>query len=211
MLWKKVIQMIVNNDIMSIYDTLVNSGLPENAVFAIMGNMYVESALRSNNMQNSYENKLGYNDDTYTYAVDNGSYSEDSFAHDSCGYGLCQWTYWSRKQALLAFAKEKGCSVANPIMQAEFCIREMQSGYKAVWNTLCSKSNDLYMMVKYFCVNYEKPANQSESAILNRYNKTIYVRDAIQKYLKENEQVEVYLLPKSDYDTIMAILNKIKV
>jgi hypothetical protein len=38
------------------------------------------------------------NDASYTVAVDNGSYT--NFTHDSAGYGLAQWTYWSRKQGL---------------------------------------------------------------------------------------------------------------
>jgi hypothetical protein len=38
------------------------------------------------------------NDASYTAAVDNGSYT--NFTHDFAGYGLAQWTYWSRKQGL---------------------------------------------------------------------------------------------------------------
>ena len=37
-------------------------------------------------LQNNYEKKLGFNDDTYTKAVDNGSYN--NFIKDSAGYGL---------------------------------------------------------------------------------------------------------------------------
>ena len=206
--------MQINSDIINIYKTLSDAGIPDNGVYAIMGNMYVESALRADNMQNSYEKRLGYNDKTYTNAVDNGTYSVDSFAHDACGYGLCQWTYWTRKQALAEFAKVTNKSIADPIMQAEFCIRELQTSYKAVWNTLCAKGNDLYTNVKYFCVNYEKPANQSESAILNRYTKAGEVRNAIEEWkatLQFVEEGEVYILPKKDYDTIMEILGRIKV
>ena len=205
--------MKATEEIISIYRTLQKAGLTDSGVFAIMGNMYVESALRANNMQNSYEKRLGFNDSTYTAAVDNGTYSVDSFAHDSCGYGLCQWTYWSRKQALLEYARVTGKSIGDAIMQADFCVREMQTSYKAVWNTLASPNNDLYTKVKYFCVNYEKPANQSESAIMNRYNKAIEVRDAINEYLAgaEQSEEEVYLLPKKDYETIMTILGRIKI
>ena len=64
-----------------------------------MGNLYAESGLNPQNLQNIYEKKLGYSDASYTAAVDNGFYSD--FVHDSAGYGLAQWTFWSRKQALL--------------------------------------------------------------------------------------------------------------
>lgn len=72
----------------------------------LMGNLYAESALSPKNLQNSYERKLGYTDDTYTAAVDSGAYK--NFVKDSAGYGLAQWTYWSRKQNMLAFAQAAG-------------------------------------------------------------------------------------------------------
>lgn len=67
-----------------------------------MGNLYAESALKPTNLQNTYEKKLGFSDTAYTQAVDNGTYT--NFVKDSAGYGLAQWTHWSRKQALLAYA-----------------------------------------------------------------------------------------------------------
>jgi hypothetical protein len=53
-----------------------------------MGNLYAESGLRSNNLQNTYEKKLGMTDEQYTAAVDNGSYT--NFVRDAAGYGLAQ-------------------------------------------------------------------------------------------------------------------------
>ena len=52
----------------------------------LMGNLYAESTLHSNNLQNSYERKLGMTDDEYTGAVDSGAY--DNFVRDAAGYGL---------------------------------------------------------------------------------------------------------------------------
>ncbi|MBQ3388392.1 MAG: hypothetical protein IJG60_04180 [Thermoguttaceae bacterium] len=62
----------------------------------LMGNLYAESTLHSNNLQNSYERKLGMTDDEYTDAVDSGTY--ENFVRDAAGYGLAQWTFWSRKR-----------------------------------------------------------------------------------------------------------------
>ena len=45
-------------------------------------------------------------DEQYTAAVDNGTYT--NFVNDKYGYGIFQWTYWSRKQNLLNYAKSKG-------------------------------------------------------------------------------------------------------
>ena len=95
----------------------------EYGVAGLMGNLYTESALRFNNLQQSYETKLGYNDNTYTAAVDNGSY--DNFVKDAAGYGLAQWTYWSRKQAMLEFHQSKKKSIGDLQTQLEFLIKEL--------------------------------------------------------------------------------------
>ena len=84
----------------------------------MMGNLFAESALSPINLQNTYEKKLGYSDSTYTTAVDNGTYT--NFIKDSAGYGLAQWTSWSRKQNLLNYAKSKGVSIGDLNMQLEF-------------------------------------------------------------------------------------------
>lgn len=62
-------------------------------------------------------------------AVDSGAYS--NFVHDSAGYGLAQWTYWSRKESLLNFARKTSASIGSLEMQLDFMIRELK-GYAAV-------------------------------------------------------------------------------
>lgn len=87
-------------------------------VAGLMGNLYAESALRPNNLQNTYEKKLGLSDTQYTANVDDGSYT--NFVKDSAGYGLAQWTYWSRKQALHEYAKASGKSIGDLDIQLAF-------------------------------------------------------------------------------------------
>ena len=89
---------------------------------------------RSNNVQNSFEKKLGLNDETYTLAVDSGAYG--NFVRDGAGYGLAQWTFWSRKEALLKFAKEKGKSIGDLQMQLDFLWKELKVSYPAVLTVL---------------------------------------------------------------------------
>lgn len=67
---------------------------------------------------NSYEKKYGFSDAEYTAAVDSGAYG--NFIHDSAGYGLAQWTYWSRKKTLYDHAKAAGVSIADMNMQLAF-------------------------------------------------------------------------------------------
>ena len=78
-------------------------------VAGLMGNLYAESGLKSNNLQNTYEKSLGLSDIQYTKKVNDGSYT--NFVKDKAGYGLAQWTYWSRKQNLLDYAKKKNKSI----------------------------------------------------------------------------------------------------
>ncbi len=159
----------------TIWDFLKGKGLNDCAVAGIMGNINAESALRSNNLQNSYERSLGHTDATYTAAVDNGSYT--NFAKDSAGYGLCQWTYHTRKAALLKFAQTAKKSIGDLSMQLDFLWDELQ-GYSKLMNTLRATSS-VKEASDAFMVQFEAPADQSASAKSKRAS---YGERYFQKY-----------------------------
>ena len=147
---------------------------------AMMGNLYAESALRSTNLQTTYERKLGFTDSSYTEAVDDGSYS--NFVRDAAGYGLAQWTYWSRKKALLSYALGKNKSIGDLEMQLEFLYKELSESYKSVLSALKSatsvrSASDVVLM------KYERPADQSEKVQQKRasYGQKYYDKYANQK------------------------------
>ena len=142
-----------------IWNFLTGKGLTAYGVAGLMGNLYAESALIPTNLQNSYEKSLGMNDVEYTAAVDSGKYT--NFVHDSAGYGLAQWTYWSRKEALLKYAKAAGTSIGDLETQLGFLWKEI-SGYSAVIKVLKAatsvrEASDVVLL------QYERPANQGES------------------------------------------------
>ena len=145
-------------------------------VAGLMGNLYAESGLRPDNLQNTYEKKLGMSDASYTAAVDNGSYS--NFVKDSAGYGLAQWTYWSRKQNLLDFAKERGASIGDLDMQLDFLMKEL-AGYSSVLKTLRTATS-IREASDTVLTKYERPADQSEAAQARRasYGQKYYDRYA---------------------------------
>ena len=130
-------------------------------VAGLMGNLYAESALKSNNLQQTYEKSLGYSDTTYTAAVDNSSY--DNFVRDAAGYGLAQWTYWSRKQNLLDFAKAAGKSIGDLGMQLEFLYKELREGYKSSVLSVLETATSVLTASNAVLLKFERPANQSES------------------------------------------------
>lgn len=143
-----------------IYAYFKAQGMTDCGVAGLMGNLYAESGLRSNNLQNSFEKKFGIDDKTYTAAVDSGAYR--NFVRDSAGYGLAQWTFWSRKQALLSFAKEKGASIGNLRMQCEFLMKELTESYKTVLAVLKS-AESVRQASDAVLLGYERPADQSRA------------------------------------------------
>ena len=111
----------------------------EYGVAGLMGNLKAESALKSINLQNGYEKKLGYTDTTYTDAVDNGTYED--FVTDAAGYGLAQWTYHSRKAALLKFAQSRNASIGNLEMQMDYLWKELSQTYTGTLSVLKSATS----------------------------------------------------------------------
>lgn len=156
-----------------IWNYLIRKGLSKAGAAGLMGNLYAESAFNPRNLQNSYEKSLGYTDDSYTAAVDSGKYG--NFVRDSAGYGICQWTYWSRKQGLLAFAQAAGKSIGDLEMQLDYLFKELQEGYKTVLATL-KATGSVRAASDAVLVNFERPADQSEAAKQRRagYGQTYY-------------------------------------
>lgn len=147
-----------------VWNFCIGKGMSKCGAAGLMGNIYAESGLVPTNLQNSFEKKLGYTDAAYTAAVDNGSYK--NFVRDSAGYGLCQWTYWSRKQALLAFCQSKGTSIGDLEMQLEFMYKELSENYGTVISELRSATSVLQAS-NAVLLKYERPADQS-SAVQRR-------------------------------------------
>ena len=160
-----------------IWNYLVGKGLSAEGAAGLMGNLYAESGLNPQNLQNTYEKKLGYTDATYTAAVDSGKYQ--TFVHDSAGYGLAQWTYWSRKEGLLAFAQAAGKSIGDLETQLGYLFKELSESYKTVLSTLKTAS-DVKTASNSVLLNFERPADQS-AAVQNKragYGQSYYEKYA---------------------------------
>ena len=94
-----------------IWNFLKAEGFNDFGAAGLMGNLFAESGLQPNNMEDKYQSKLGYNDESYTRAVDNNTYT--NFIKDTVGYGLAQWTYWTSKQKLIQLARPKKKYIRN--------------------------------------------------------------------------------------------------
>lgn len=143
-------------------------------VAGLMGNLYQESGLRPTNLQQTFEKKFSMTDEEYTKAVDDGSYT--NFVRDSAGYGLAQWTWWSRKEALQKFCQKRGTSIGDLESQLEYLWKELQ-GYKKVLTTL-KNAKTVLEASNVVLFDFERPADQGAAAQKKR-------ADYGEKYLKE--------------------------
>ena len=136
---------------LSILKLLVQGGMTPIAACAMGGNMYCESTMHSNIAQRGM---TSLSDAEYTAAADAGTID---FVHDSVGYGLCQWTYYTRKENLLKYARAYGTSVGDETMQVKFCLEELRTEYPSLW-TYLQTAQGLYEAAARICKEYERPA-----------------------------------------------------
>ena len=152
-----------NNDKI-IWNYFKVKGLSDYAVAGLIGNLFAESGLNPQNLQDSFEAKLKMTDLQYTAAVDNGTYT--NFVRDSAGYGLAQWTYWSRKENLLNFKNASKTSIGDLWMQLDFLWKELK-GYAKVIDGL-NTAKSVLEASNVVLLEFEKPADQSAAAQLKR-------------------------------------------
>lgn len=160
-----------------IWNYLTAAGLTASGAAGLMGNLYAESGLLPNNVQNCYEKKLGVTDASYTAAVDSGAYQ--FFATDQAGYGLAQWTYCSRKAELLDYAQSCRRSIGDLEMQLDFLMKELREDFKKILSVLTTtasvkEASDIVLM------EFERPADRSASVKNKRagYGQMYYAKYA---------------------------------
>lgn len=148
-----------------IWDTLYREIGNPYGVAALMGNLYAESGLLPNNLQNTYEDILGYTDASYTQAVDSGRYT--NFKTDRAGYGLAQWTAEDRKASLIAYANSQGCSIANLDMQLAFLCNELKMKFPGVLDVLKNAAS-VREASDYVLFHFEVPRDQGAAVQAQR-------------------------------------------
>lgn len=155
---------------LEIFKKCVTLGMTKAGAAGCTANILNESNGRSDNV----ENRCPMSDEEYTRRVDDGSYTD--FVEDRYGYGICQWTYPSRKEALLKYAKEHGVSISDSDMQFQFLARELRSSYAYVWSILTTTKSP-YDAGYEMCKHFERPKYTEKSSI-ERGNKAaeIYER-----------------------------------
>ena len=137
---------------------LKQKGFTDAGAAGLMGNLHSESKIQSIIYEDSYKSTLGLTNQEYVDKVNNGEYT--NFVNDTIGFGLAQWTYPSRKQALLEMCIE---NIGDLDCQLRYLIYELNTDFKQILDVLKS-SDDVYECTVKVMIGFEKPADQSETA-----------------------------------------------
>lgn len=147
----------------------------EYGVAAMMGNLQAESGLYPDIVQGDIP-RSSFSVE-YTAKVDNGTISEYDFVYNGPnggGYGLAQWTFWSRKQALYDRYKSNAgyTSIGAINLALDFLWYELQNTFPTVLNVL-KTANDLRTASDTVLHDFEAPADQSVTVEIERYNLSV--------------------------------------
>ena len=158
--------------------------LTDNPVAAagIMGNLYYESNLDPGRVQNA--DSLPVPEEDYADLSQRGIYED--FAEDGHGYGLCQWTFPSRKLRLLELAEAQGCSMGNVEVQLHLLGEELEQ-YNMLYRI--SHADSIRFASDYFLTNYENPGVQDESVKERRAEKGRCYYDQFMNPIPEAEEL----------------------
>ena len=158
-----------------IYNLLRQGGLSQSGALAMMGNWQCESGLEPNRLQGDFSPYRTLSKD-YVRRVESFTLQRDQFAHDAKGFGLAQWTFYSRKQALWDMWHKSGLSIASAELQVKFALYELQSDYSGLYGYL-KVTNDLYEATARICREFERPAVNNIDARFQAANTLKYEID----------------------------------
>lgn len=159
-----------------------NTDLPDVAVAAILGNIWAESNFLPNNLENRLNIQSNITDAEYCRQVNAGTYRfkdwktcRDSFARDSGGFGLAQWTLRERKFELYDKTVAAGIPVEDLQTQCALAWEELRRDFAFV-NKVLHTSNDLRTCTVEFLVKFENPAVKSDDVqnLRTKYAQTVF-------------------------------------
>ena len=146
-----------------VWNYLKGEGLTDAGAAGLMGNLQAESNVQSVIYENVFKPTIGLTDQEYVDKTNDGSYT--NFVNDEVGFGLAQWTYSVRKQALLNMCKG---NIGDLQCQLKFLMHEFNTDFIGILGTL-KTSTDVYACAIKVMVEFENPVDQSESRKNFRY------------------------------------------
>lgn len=168
--------------------------LSDEAIAGIMGNFEAESNNESCRVQGDFTSDRRVSKE-YAQKVNSGLLP--NWAYDAKGFGLAQWTYFSRKQNLMSTAQSYGTGIEDEVTQIRFFLAEMQTEFISTWRALLNNPTILEA-ARLVCVNYERPAVNNVAARAD-YGQTIYNQFHGKDIEPEPEPVPVPPDPEEDW------------
>lgn len=159
---------VVFNDYMpTIWNRLMDEFHNEVGVAGVMGNLYAESGCTSYACQPSrpYDVCITYINNVNSHAISKynfvhyGCSSTGGVANSQLGFGLAQWTYYTRKDGLYDFMFANGNDISDLENQIAYVIEEI-SNDSTMYN-IVSTSTDINKVTDYILKHYENPKDQS--------------------------------------------------
>lgn len=179
-----------------IWNFCKSKGMTDCGCAGVLGNLDCESGLNPVNLEDQYQNKWGYTDVGYMEAVDSGAYT--NFVRDESGWGICQWTWHTRKQELLNYARSCGASIGDLEMQLNFFMKELMEKFPGVLNTLRTATSVLRAS-NAMLLQFECPLNSGASvqALRASYSQKYYDR-FVNKGADVKSTMGYYILAKGN-------------
>lgn len=138
-------------------------------VAGLMGNLRAESGLYPDRLQGDIP--YSSTSQNYTAQVDSGEVSEYDFVHNGPnggGYGLAQWTFYTRKQNLYDMYKQGNYnSIGSIELACDYLWVELNMDFKGVLEVL-KTATSIRVASDKVLHDFEAPANQSESVEIAR-------------------------------------------
>lgn len=145
-----------------VYNLLRRAGCTEAGALGIIGNWDCESNCEPCRVQGDFSSFRSVSK-AYVNALNLGQLTKDSFKNDQKGFGLAQWTYYTRKAELYDYWKQTGLAIDSAELQVAFAVKEFKRDFSSDWNLVCS-TNDIYSAVKNVCARFENPAVHNNDA-----------------------------------------------
>lgn len=184
-----------------IYNRLRQNGLTEAAALGFLGNWDQESGNEPNRLQGDF-NPYRTASKAYVQGITNGTISKQQMSQDQKGFGLAQWTYWSRKADLYDFWKASGKKIDSAELQVDFAIKELKESYNALY-TFLKSTKDVFTATSRICREYERPAFNNIDA---RFSSAKRIQNEIN--LKEWNKDEPEPAPSVDHSLQLRTIDK---
>ena len=168
----------MTNNALLIYNQLRANGLSEAGALGLMGNWMAESGLEPGRLQGDFTQGRTYSR-AYTDDVASGRIGRSQFGRDQKGYGLAQWTYYTRKEDLYDFWNGSGKALDDAGMQVSFAVQELSENgeYAGLWNVL-KTTDDIWTAADKVCRLYERPYYNNVEA---RYQYALQLKAELDK------------------------------